>query len=410
MAKALALTETKVKSAKQGKHTDGRGLYLLVASTGSKLWHYRYSFEGREKLMALGSYPVVTLAAAREKHLEARRLLESGQDPMAQRKEEKVATRAASENSFASASEKWLEHWCKDKTARHVDDTTRRLEAITKRIGSRPIAEIEAPELVALVKTIESTDAEGIARTKAAPEIAKRALQICGQVFDYGITHGYCKRNPARDVKPSNVLTPHKQVNFARVDGRELGDLLRAIEVYHGAPMTRLAMKLLALTFVRTSELIEARWSEFDTDVAEWRIPAERMKMDTPHIIPLSTQAIEVLTMLRTLTGGSLYLFPGDRGNATMSNNTILKALERMGYKGKHTGHGFRGVASTLLHEQGYDHAHIELQLAHSKRDKVSASYNHALYLKPRAVMMQEWADHLESTQRGKVLTMAAVS
>jgi integrase len=195
-------------------------------------------------------------------------------------------------------------------------------------------------------------------------------------------------------------------VNYSRVDARELPALLRNIEVYQGTHVTRLAIKLMALTFVRTSELIGAKWAEFDLEAGRWDIPAERMKMRTPHIVPLARQALEVLEILRDLTGQSDWLFPGDRNaSKPMSNNTILKALERMGYKGRMTGHGFRGLASTILHEQGYSHDHIELQLAHAPRNAVSAAYNHALYLEPRARMMQDWADFLERTQRGgKVL------
>jgi integrase len=190
------------------------------------------------------------------------------------------------------------------------------------------------------------------------------------------------------------------------VDAKELAELLRSIEVYQGTHVTRLAMKILAMTFVRTSELIQAKWAEFDLDAARWDIPAERMKMRTPHIVPLATQALEALTILHSLTGHSEWLFPGDRNiKKPMSNNTILGALKRMGYKGRMTGHGFRGLASTILHEQGYSHDHIELQLAHAPRNAVSAAYNHALYLEPRARMMQDWADFLERTQRGgKVL------
>jgi len=227
-----------------------------------------------------------------------------------------------------------------------------------------------------------------------------------GQVFRYGIAHGYAKRNPATEIRPSDILKSIPKTNYARIDAKELPTLLRRIEVYQGTQVTRLAMKLLAVTFVRTSELIEAKWAEFDLENARWDLPAERMKMRTPHIVPLSRQAVEVLDTLRTLTGQSEWLFPGDRNaSKPMSNNTILKALERMGYKGRMTGHGFRGLASTILHEQGYSHEHIELQLAHAPRNAVSAAYNHALYLEPRARMMQDWADFLERTQRGgKVL------
>jgi integrase len=261
---------------------------------------------------------------------------------------------------------------------------------------------IEAPDLVKVVKAVE---AHGISET------ARRVFEVIGQIFRYAVAHGYAKRNPAADVKPADILKPFKSRNLARIDASALPGLLRAIEVYQGKVVTRLAMKLMALTFVRTSELIGARWCEFDLDVRgrfgeidmgarRWNIPAERMKMETPHIVPLSTQAIEILELLRTVTGGGELLFPGDVDHRkTMSKNTILEALDRMGYGGIMTGHGFRGLASTLLHEQGFEHQHIELQLAHIQRNAVSAAYNHALYLKPRAVMMQHWADYLAESK-----------
>jgi integrase len=344
--------------------------------------------------MSFGKYPDVSLSLARERHIEARKLLASGVDPMAQRK----ADKAAAENSFQSVSLRWLEHWRHGKSPRHVDDVTRRMEAdIQPSLGARPIAEIEAPELVAMTKAIEK---------RGARDIAKRALETTGQIFRYAIAHGYTKRNPASEIRPSDILKSTRKVNYARIDARDLPGLLRSIEVYPGTHVTRLALKLMSFTFVRTSELIGAKWAEFDIEGARWDIPAERMKMRTPHIVPLAKQAVEVLEILRTLTGKSEWLFPGDRNTKkSMSNNTILKSLERMGYKGRMTGHGFRGLASTVLHEQGYSHEHIELQLAHAPRNAVSAAYNHALYLEPRSRMMQDWADFIEQTQRGgKVL------
>lgn len=224
-------------------------------------------------------------------------------------------------------------------------------------------------------------------------------------MFRYAIAHGKATRNPATDIKPSDVLAARQKQNLARIDGKELPALLRHIEAYQGASITRLAMRLMAMTFVRTTELIGARWSEFDLEAARWNIPAERMKMKTPHIVPLSMQAVNLLKTLHLLTGQGALLFPGERDHdKPMSNNTMLKALERMGYKGRMTGHGFRGVASTQLHEMGFDHAHIELQLAHQERDEVSAAYNYATYLKQRAKMMQHWSDYLDTCTTGKVL------
>ena len=394
----MPLTDTAIKKLKPGvkplKVSDERGLYLLINPTGSKLWRWKYRFDGKEKLMPLGQYPDVSLAQARDAREEARKRLATGADPMAQRKAQKVARKFSVENSFATVAKLWWESWKAARSDSHTVYVWRRLEAdVFPAIGARPIAEIEAPELVAMMKKIEK---------RGALDIAKRALQTCGQVFRYAIAHGLASRNPAVDIRPADVLASRKKENYARVDSKDLPELLRKIEVYSGSATTRVAIKLMTMTFVRTSELIGARWEEFDLDGARWDIPAERMKMKTPHIVPLSTQAVTLLRSLHTLTGHSALLFPGERDHEKpMSNNTILGALDRMGYKGRMTGHGFRGVASTHLHEQGWPHAHIELQLAHQERNAVSASYNHALYLQPRAKMMQAWADGLDQMRQG---------
>lgn len=403
----MKLSDVTIKSTKPADKPktktlwDGHGLHLCITPTGGKLWRWKYRFEGKERLMSLGSYPELSLSAARTKHQKLRtRLVADGVDPMADRQAEK----ARSENTFAVIAAQWHEHWKQGRSPRHADYVRRRLEGdkgILSFIGNRPITEIEAPELVHMARAISD---------RGVYDLAKRALQVVGQVFRFAIAHGYTKRNPAAEIRPGDILPKTTTTNYARVDAKDLPDLLRAIEVYQGAPMTRLAMKLMALTFVRTSELIGARWAEFDLDAARWNIPAERMKMRTPHIVPLSRQAMQVLELLYTLSGSSEYLFPGDRKNATMSNNTILKALERMGYEHKMTGHGFRGVASTLLTENDYPSEHIELQLAHQKRDKVAAAYNHAKFLSQRTAMMQWWADYLDRLIEPKVVQFPARS
>lgn len=382
--KALAPTD------KPRKVADAGGLYVLVAPSGAKLFRWKYRYAGKEKAMPLGEYPQVTLAKARLARDEARLLLKSGTDPMAQRKAQKAAQALATENSFAAVARAWHESWRAARTDHHADYVLRRLEAdVFPVIGARPVSEVEAPELVAMAKAIQA---------RGALDIAKRALQTCGQVFRYAIAHGLASRNPAKDIKPGDVLKTRKATNYARLDAKELPELMRRIDAYQGSSTTRLAIKLMALTFVRTGELIAARWAEFDLQAAEWRIPPERMKMSTPHIVPLSTQAITLLRTLHTVSGHGALLFPGERDHdKPMSNNTILKALERMGYKHRMTGHGFRGIASTVLHEMGFDHAHIELQLAHQERNRVSASYNHATYLPQRARMMQHWSDYLDA-------------
>ena len=398
----MALTDTEIRRSKPAetsyKVSDTGGLHLLITPAGGKLWRWKYRFGGTEKLMALGRYPEVSLSDARERRDAARRKLASGVDPMAERMAKKTAVIVATEHTFEKIAGRWLEHWKGNKSARHVATTRNRLRVnVYPVLGSCPVAEIEPMELVELAKRIEA---------RGASDMAKRILQIVGMVLRYAVAHGFSKRNPASEIRPSDILKPTRKTNMARIDAKELPTLLRAIEVYEGRQLTRLAIKLMALTFVRTSELIGARWDEFDFEAMRWSIPAARMKMQTPHIVPLSRQAIEVLELLRTISGDEQLTFPGEQEpTKPMSNMTILKALERMGYKGRMTGHGFRGLASTILHEQGYNHDHIELQLAHAPRNAVSAAYNHALYLEPRAKMMQDWADFLEQTQRGgKVL------
>lgn len=397
----MPLTDTAIKKAKPGakpsKLSDGKGLYLLVSPAGSKLWRWKYRVLGKEKVLALGAYPAVSLAQAREGQDTARKMLASGNDPMVVRKADKLASQAAAENSFESVARKWWSHWKPARSEQHASQVMRRFEAdVFPHIGARPVTEIQASELVAMLKAISG---------RGANDLAQRALQTSGQVFRYAIAHGLAKRNPAADIKPSDVLPSRQKQNMARIDGKELPELMRRIDAYQGTPITRMAMKLMAMTFVRTTELIGARWDEFDLGDMRWDIPASRMKMKTPHIVPMSTQAVSVLKTLHLVTGHSPLLFPGERDHEkSMSNNTILKALQRMGYKGRMTGHGFRGVASTLLHEMGFDHAHIELQLAHQERNEVSAAYNHATYLKQRAKMMQHWSDYLDACTKEKVL------
>jgi integrase len=394
----MALTDTAIRKAKPGdkptKIFDGSGLYLLVQPTGRKLWRLKYRFGGSEKLLALGAYPDVPLRGARDRRDDARRQLANGVDPGQARKAEKAAQKVATENSFEAVARAWWAKWSTERSARHADQVLRRLEAdVFPEIGALPVAKITAPQLLAVSIKIEK---------RGAIDIAKRAYQTCGQVLRYAVAHGLAERNAAADVKPSDALKSTRKKNYARVDVKEVPELLRRIEAYDGSLYTRLALRLMALTFVRTSELIGARWEEFDLDAAEWRIPPERMKMKTPHIVPLSRQALSVLADLHKLRDGRGLLFPGERDHEKpMSNNTILFALYRMGYHSRMTGHGFRGIASTILHEQGHRHDLIELQLAHQERDDVSAAYNHATYLPQRRKMMQAWADHLDRLRKG---------
>jgi len=266
--------------------SDGGGLYLWITPAGGKLWRWSYRFEGKEKLMTLGAYPYVPLATAREKYGAARTLLAKDIDPMAQRKAAKTAKKAKAQNSFQSVTLKWLVKWQPNKSQRHVASVKRRLEKdILPVLGARPIADIDVPEVVKMVLAIEERG--GV--------IARRALQTTGQIFRHGIVHGYTKRNPAGEFRPGDIFKSIRETNFARIEAKELPDLLRRTEIYQGTHVTRLAMKLMTLTFLRTSELIAARWTEFDFEAARWDVPKERMKMKRPHIVPLARQTLEVL-------------------------------------------------------------------------------------------------------------------
>jgi integrase len=401
----MSLTELECKKAACPKDrsfirlSDEKGMYLEVTAAGGKYWRLKFRHLGKEKRLALGVYPDISLALARKARDKAREAVSAGEDPSQLKREAKLTRAISAANNFESVARQWWEHWRGTKSPRHAEYVIRRLETdVFPAMGSRPIASVTAPHLMAMALGIEA---------RGAVDIAKRLLQTCGQVMRYAIAHGLIERNPAADVKPSDVLKPRKKENYARLDAKEMPELLRKIEAYQGSSYTRLGIKLMALTFVRTGELIGARWSEFDLDSAEWRIPAERMKMRTPHIVPLSPQAIEVVQALQTIANGRALVFPGERDHEKpMSNNTILGALKRMGYAGRMTGHGFRGVASTILHELGFGHHLIELQLAHQERNSTAAAYNHATYLKDRRMMMIEWANHLDGLRKGNVVKL----
>ncbi|WP_079416017.1 tyrosine-type recombinase/integrase [Thiomonas intermedia] len=403
----MPLTEPACKAAHcpEGKpykrHADAGGLYLEVTKTGAKLWRWKYRAGGKEKRLALGAYPKVSLKDARRARDEARALLDSGADPGEARQDAKRARLASSDLAFEKVARAWWEHWRATKAERHAGYVIARLEADAfPAFGEKPVNELTAPAFVRLAKSIEE---------RGAADIARRVLQTCGQVMRYAVAHGLTDRNPVADVKPGDVLRARRQVNFARIELSELPELLRRIEGYTGSPFTRLGLKLMALTFVRTGELIGARWQEFDLTAAQWRIPAERTKSRREHLVPLAPQAIEVLRTLQAVHGndpvrctGAALLFPGERKRSTpMSNNTMLKALERMGYKGRMTGHGFRGVASTALNEMGYRPDVIEAQLAHVEENRVRAAYNHARYAAERVALMKDWANYCDAVRQG---------
>lgn len=396
----MALTDIQIRKAspleKDFKLSDSGGLYLLVTKKGSKLWRMAYRFALKQKTLSFGEYPVVTLAEARDRAHEAKKVLSSGADPGEQKKAIKQAQLASHENSFESVAKEWFKRWSPSKAPRYAESVWTRLNAdVFPEIGYRPISEIKAPDLVRMTQKIEQ---------RGVGEVAKRNYNVCGQIFRYALSKGLASRNPVSEVKASDFMITRQATNYARVAEKELPDLLTKIDAYQGSAVTRLGMMLMALTFLRTSELLPGEWSEIDFENSLWRVPGHRMKVKTlgDHLVPLSAQAIQALKALRFVSGHRKLILPGARDpNKHMSNNTILGALARMGYKKVMTGHGFRGVASTALHSANFNPHHIEAQLAHRNANEVAAAYNHAKYLPQRTLMMQWWGDYLDKARVG---------
>jgi integrase len=395
----MALTTTAIRNAKpratQYKMGDSAGLFLLVTPSGGKWWRFKYRREGKEKLLSLGTFPDTSLADARERRDGARKLVAAGQDPSAQRKAKKKEARSKEENSFEAVAREWYAKQANVWVAHHASDVLRRLETnLFPSLGATPIAGITAPMLLAAIRKIES---------RGAYDLAHRVLQVASQVFRYGVATGHCERDPAPDLR--GALTPHKSKFQAAVPPEGVPALLRAVAEYDqiGDRQTMLALQLLALTFVRTGELIGAEWAEFTLDGAAptWIVPAARMKMRTEHVVPLSRQAAAILRELQTIAGTSRYVLPGRNPDKPISNNTMLFALYRLGYKRRMTGHGFRAIASTLLNESGFRPDVIERQLAHCERNDVRGAYNRAEYLPERRTMMQRYADMLDALVQG---------
>jgi len=394
----MPLTILDIKNAKPKekayKLADERGLYLLVSPNGSKLWKMKYRFAGIEKKLSFGSFSEVTLAAARDLRDDARKHLANKIDPGVLKNSIKRSTKLAAENSFEAIAREWHAKFTPKWTAGHAERILIRLEQdVFPWIGKRPILEVTAPEILSALRRVEN---------RGAIETAHRISQICGQVFRYAIVTGRAERNPAADLR--GALAPVKQKHHASItDPIEIGRLLRAISDYRGSFVTKCALQLAPLFFVRPGELRHAEWVEFDIEKAEWRIPAEKMKMRAQHIVPLCSQAINILQELQAYTSSGKYLFPSTRSSQRpMSENTVLGALRRLGYTTtKMTGHGFRSMASTLLNEKGWNRDAIERQLAHAERNNIRAAYNYAEYLPDRRNMMQWWADYLDKLRAG---------
>lgn len=393
----MPLTDTAIRNAKPGEKPirlfDGGGLYLEVSPAGGKLWRLKYRVDGKEKRLALGRYPDTGLKDARARRDDARKLLAAGADPGETRKAAKQAKAAVDTNTFEALGREWMATRGKEWTPGYASKTLSALERHAfPAIGRRPIADITAPELLALLRAIEQ---------RGTVDMAHRVQQHCGAIFRFAIATGRAVSDPVPSLR--GALSTVRQEHYAALtDPAEFAGLLRDIDAYRGEATTKVAMQLLALTFQRTKEVRFAEWAQFDLHAALWRIPAEVMKMREAHIVPLSHQAIDVLKMLQPLTGQGRLVFPSSTSRERpISENTVIYALGRMGYKGRMTGHGFRSVASTLLNEQGFRADLIERQLAHAEKNSVRAAYNRAEYLPERKKMMQAWADYLDRLKAG---------
>jgi len=393
------LNDTRIRSAKPRdrdyKLTDFDGLYLLVRPNGSKLWRFAYRFDGRQKQIALGAYPHVTLAQAREQREAKRKVLAGGKDPSLERRLEKIA-RQVGGHSFGEIAEEFLDKLRREGRAPATLKKSRwLLEPAKAAFGDRPIGEITAPELLQALRKFE---------VRGRYESASRLRTIAGMIFRYAIATGRATRDIAADLRGA-LTTPKVTHRAAITDPGELGTLLREIEGYNGQPTTRLALQLSALLFVRPGELRHARWNEIDFDKAVWILPAATMKMKRPHRVPLSRQAIVILRELQGLTGQGEYVFPAvDSVRRPMSNNTLNAALRRLGYaKEEVSVSGFRATASTLLNEMGrWNPDAIERQLAHLEENDVRRAYMHAAeFWSERVEMMQVWADYLDQVRHG---------
>lgn len=390
---ASPLTTVQISRAKPREKVyrlyDHRGLYLEITPAGGKYWRFKYRFGGKEKRLALGVYPTVKLADARLSTEKAKELVRRGIDPAEKRKAEKRTKRVLEADTFQTIAEEWIGLRKASWSSNTYQNAKRRLERyVYPYIGSNPISEILPIDVLNLLRRIE--DRNHI-------DTAHRVKQRCSQIFRYAIVTDRAQRDPAADLR--GALTPLQTKHRAALtDPTEVGALLLAIGQYHGSPTTGAALLLLAYTFVRPGELRKALWEEFDLSESIWRIPAQRMKLGLDHLVPLSRQAINVLEDLKKLSGESIYLFPSPHTKQRpISENTLNTALRRMGYtKHEMTAHGFRTVASTLLHENGWHTDIIERQLAHTERNSVKAAYNRAQYYGERQRMMQDWADYLD--------------
>ncbi|WP_233956206.1 tyrosine-type recombinase/integrase [Pectobacterium versatile] len=392
----MPLTDVKVRSAKPEdkayKLTDGEGMHLMVHPNGSKYWRLQYRFDGKQKTLALGVYPEITLSEARQRRDEAKRQIATGTDPSEQKKVDKQLRQTLVDNTFKAIALEWHEYKRPNWSKGYAEDLMEAFENdIFPDIGKRPITEIKPLEMLTSLRKLEK---------RGVLDKLRKIRQACNQVFRYAIVTGRAENNPASEL--ASALPPPKATHYPHLLPDELPDFLRALSTYSGSKVTQLATRILMLTGVRTIELRQAEWKEFDFEKGLWEVPKERMKMRRPHLVPLSDQVINALQQLYAVTGLYNLVFPG-RNDITkpMSEASINQVLKRIGYHGKATGHGFRHTMSTILHEQGYNTAWIELQLAHVDKNTIRGTYNHAQYLEQRRGMLQWYGDFIDGLEHG---------
>ena len=375
------------------KLSDGGGLYLLVNHNGSRYWRLKYRIAGKEKLLALGVYPDITLAVARQKRADAKKVLAAGGDPGQEKQEEKQAKEQAVANSFERLAMEWHTHKSTSWSEGYAEHLLMYLKKdIFPFIGQKAITDISQVEMLNVLRKMEQ---------RGVLDKLKKTRQACRQIFTYAIITGRAEHNPVSDL--AGALKSPKQQHYPHLLVDQIPDFLRALSEYSGSTITRNATRLLMLTGLRTIELRASEWVDIDFDKGVWNVPAERMKMRRPHLVPLSTQVRELLEEIHQLTGRGKYVFPGrnDAGKP-MSEASINQVIKRIGYDGKATGHGFRHTMSTILHEQGYNTAWIETQLAHVDKNSIRGTYNHAQYLDGRREMLQWYADYMAALENGE--------
>lgn len=401
MLTAIKINNAK-KQAKPYKLHDERGLFLLIQPNGAKYWRFKYRYGGKEKLLSFGTYPDTELKAARQRRDSARKLIAEGLDPSQARKDDKAKQKSSIADTFESVVREWHEVKKGGWTKKHAANVLQSIDdnAIPY-LGNKPVSAITKGDILDVLRRMEDRE---------ALETAARVRQRLRDIFRYAIGTDRAQHNPVSEIDIT-VLKALKPVrHFSTISKTELPEFLEKVKAYDGHPVTKAALKLILLTFVRTTELRSAEWNEFDLKGAIWNIPAEHTKKRRAHIVPLSKQALDILEELKPLTGDGRYLFPSFRGKkGIMSENTILFAIYRMGYHSKMTGHGVRALASTLLNEMGFNADVVERQLAHVEENKVRAAYNRADYLEDRKKMMQHWADYLDgcAVQNANVIQVA---